>query len=286
VVERLPDTPGARATLERWAVHIEPVPEGGYRGWVASEAATASERRVQGRTCREVFDALVLIAALSLEEAEEGSPATAGDSLASIVVPPEPAYPEAGPADDVRGAGDQGEPHLDGVSVGALGFAQLQTGVAPATALDVGAALVVAWRAAGFEPWLLLGFYAGSAPQALRVETATARFEHWSTRALGCPWRFPREGPAALRPCLGLDVGRVRGEGARVAGAATRNAPWLSGLAELRLDLEVLAGVSLGISGGAVVPFVRPRFYFEPGVVAYHAAPVGFAASSFAALLF
>ena len=285
VAARLPETPDVRVAIERLAVHIEPV-AGGYRGWVRSRepGADAGERSVQGRACEDVLEALVLIAALSLEGGANG---TSGESLASIVVPAELSEPE------LDGLGDRGAPEAaaalpraSDLRFGALGFAQVQSGAAPQLGADLGAALVASWRTAHFDPWLLLGAYAGWTPQLLRVGGATARFEHWAARAEGCPWRFPRQGALALRPCIGLDVGRSSGEGAGVARAALRSAPWLSGLGELRLDVELADRVMLGAAGGATLPFVRPRFYFEPGVVAYHAASVGFAASSFAALLF
>lgn len=284
VEARLADSPVARAALQRLPVHIESAP-GGYRGWVGSTESEPEERRVRGRACGEVFDALVLIAALSLEA--EAAPAAEGESLASIVVPAELKEPAPTSLAGDRGRDANASPRSGrALRLGALGFAQVQSGVVPSLGTDVGAALIASWRSMFFDPWLLLGAYAGLSPQVLRLEGATARFEHWAARAEGCPWRFPRDGRVALRPCVGLDVGRSRGEGAGVARASARSAPWLSGLAELRLDVALADHLSLGAAGGATLPFVRPRFYFEPGVVAYHAAPIGFAASSFAALLF
>jgi hypothetical protein len=284
VVARVSDDPGTHAALQRLPVHIEAEP-GGYRGWVGAAASEPDERRVRGRACGEVFDALVLIAALSLE-ADAGSPAAGVESLASIVVPAELAEPAAVPEDQGPDADARARPDTSTLRLGALGFAQVQSGVVPSLGTDVGAALVASWRSLRFDPWLVLGAYAGLSPQVLRVEGATARFEHWAVRAEGCPWRFPRDGLLALRPCVGVDVGRSRGEGAGVARASARSAPWLSGLAELRLDVTLAEHLALGVAGGATLPFVRPRYYFEPGVVAYHASSIGFAASSFAALLF
>jgi hypothetical protein len=132
----------------------------------------------------------------------------------------------------------------------------------------------------------MLGAYGGAKPLERRVAGARARFEHWAIRAVGCPWRYPGDKAVEIRPCLGLDLGRLRGEGFGVAGASARNAWWIGGFAELRLDLRLFDSIRVGISGGPLLPFVRPRFYFEPGVVAHRVPLVALQASGFAAVLF
>jgi hypothetical protein len=299
---RLRADPRLQAAGESVSVHVEYHPHGStgggsYAGWLENTAGSPeSARRVQGRRCAEVLEALTLMAVLSLEgdlfqspvqQLEPDAPEAPVESLDVIVEPSDSAEPDALGAPDALDADrTRSGRQTRGLALGIIGFGLLHMGIAPGTSLDAGLGLIATASLPGFQPWVLVGAYFGTAAQTKGVETAAVRFSHWSARALGCPWRYPLDGWLALRPCLGVDVGRMRGEGLRVPDASTRSAPWVSALAELRLDAVVLEAVRLGVAAGPVVPLVRPRFYFLPGEVAYQAPLLGLDANVFASVLF
>lgn len=272
---RLPALPAAWAAVDGLVVSIEPrrneTGATDYHGLISARNARTTAREVRGPSCREVFDALVLVAALSLEESQAGveSEATAEpvlDAASATTAPPSSAAR--------RG------------SWAALGLALVQTGIAPEPSFDVGLAALVRGPEPGIEPWLLVGFYAALNEQTVRVEEAVARFEHWSARLLAGAGRYPFEGPLALRPALGVDVGRVSGEGSGVSAASSDASLWLSVRGELRFEAVLAERLLVGAAAGVAVPLLRPRFYFEPGAVVFHAPAIGLEASGFAALLF
>jgi hypothetical protein len=141
-------------------------------------------------------------------------------------------------ADGLRAAGDRRVAPRS-VQVGVVGFALLQGRLTPGQSVALGAAFRFAWSSPGWQPLLMLGA-CSSLPEQHRLEGGgSVRFEHWSTHAVACPFRFPQTSAWGLRPCLDLDVGRSSGEAFDVAGAAKHSAPWLSGGVQLRAELEL-----------------------------------------------
>jgi hypothetical protein len=277
--EKLPSSAAAQAEADALSVRIGRQPSrtsGEYEGVVEANG-TEEGRIVRGTSCREVFEALLLVAVLSVDAAGSEPPLGATTGNMSIE-PPLDAIDAPPPAASTRGA--------ERLRWGAVGLVLVQTGIAPSASLDIGAGLVARWSLPGFEPWLMLGIYTSAAGQTVRVEGASARLEHVVARAVGCPWRYPSTGWLTLRPCVGLDVGRCRGEGSGVSGPSSNGTLWLAARSELRFEFSIHDGLSLGGAGGAALPLVRPRFYFEPGAVVFQAPAFGLEASAFAAWLF
>lgn len=275
---RLPASPAARAAADALHVRIEqrPTRASEYHGVVQSNASE-EPRAVRGSSCREVFEALVLVAVLSLD-------ATRADSDGDVSAPDVPHADAVAVID--QPALDEGSRDPERLRWGAAALVLMQSGIAPNPSLDVGAGVIARWSLSGFEPWLLLGVYMGAASQTVRVEGASARFEHAALRAVGCPWRYPGPSWLALRPCLGLDVGRSRGEGYGVSGASSNSSLWLAARAEVRFEFSIRNGLSVGGAGGAALPLVRPRFYFEPGAEVFQTPAWGLEGSGFVAWLF
>jgi len=289
--QRLPASPSSHAAANALRVHIERRPTktntGDYHG-VVRAAGTEEARAVDGTSCREVFEALVLVAVLSLG-ADPGEPS---DDAAS--------HPTSSPAGNAASEFARTEPtsladqppaaegsqRRANLRWGAAGLVLVQSAIAPNPSLDVGAGLIARWSLAGFEPWLLVGVYTAAASQTARVENAAARFEHTALRAVGCPWRFPGPGWLALRPCLGLDVGQTRGEGLGISRSSSNSSAWLAARGELRLEFSIYDGLSAGGAGGAALPLIRPRFYFEPDAVVFETPAWGLEGSAFVAWLF
>jgi hypothetical protein len=289
---RLPPLLRTHPLSRTLAVHIATIdgsPGGTYVGELTStaDAALGSSRSVQGATCEEVLDALSFMGALALERAASSATSPPGTTLsdpAGASAPaPAPKMLAAG-VDELRSSGA-----LNGarsVRVGAVAFALLQGRLTPGQPVALGVAFRFAWSSPEWQPLFLLGAY-GSFPEEYRLESGgSARFEHWSTYALGCPWRFPQSGAWGLRPCLDLDVGRSSGAGLGVAGAQKHSAPWLSSGAQLRAEVALGDRVELGASAGAVIPFWHAHFFFLPDVQSFETPTLGLRAGSYASLLF
>lgn len=292
---RLPPLLRTHPAIESLAVHVErrartAAGNGTFTGEIESPVAALPEgsRQVHGESCEEVLEALTFIAALSLERSfgatdpPLASPEGSADETASSLVSTASVLPGA---DRPLGAESSRAAHA--LELGALGFASVQGAIAPRATLDWGLGVSVAWQTPEFQPWLLLGVYSGSVElTAVQGSAASARFEHWASHLVGCPWRFPSAGVWGVRPCLDLDVGRVSGQGRGVSGAERHAAPWLSSGTELRFELALWDRLQLGVVAGAVVPFWRSRFFFLPEITAFQVPAVGLRAETFASLLF
>jgi len=286
VEARLPPLLRTHPLLEVLSVHVEKVaaPGGGdtYVGELGSPDATAlgRSRSVRGSSCADVLDALSFIGALSLERAASSGAAAARTDPGSAA-----AAESATPGVDqlvLSRAGSGSEPPR----LGAVGLALFQGQLTPARSVSFGAAVHLDWSAPGWQPWLLLGVYA-SLPDQRRLESGgSVRYEHWSTHAVACPWRYPQQAAWGLRPCLELDLGRSSGEGVGLAAAQKHAAPWLSSGAQLRAELTLWERLELAAWASAVVPIWHAHFYLLPDVQSFETPALGFRAGSAAGLLF
>jgi hypothetical protein len=278
---RLPANLRSYALANELSVSIVREPDAGGRASYAGQLgalATLPEagRRVRGESCDEVLEALTLIAALSVEQLAASEPAEPAPVLHAVQ---DDAAVDAAPAPAVE-AGQRPR-------IGPAAFVLVQNTSAPGLAVDLGAGAVSSWDRHPLSPWLLVGGYWGGGEQSnVAAAGVSARFERAALYATGCVWRFPRSGPLALRPCLELDVGALRGEGLGVGSATRRTALWLSSGASVRGSVSLSDRIELGAQVGGMLPLYRPRFYFLPGVTAFQVEPVGFRAGSFVSLLF
>jgi hypothetical protein len=288
---QLPPLLRAHPLIEGLSVHIErsvePGSHGLYVGALAGEGRVAAidTRTVRGSSCEEVLDALTFIGALSLERVvtgadPQGAPRAEPDALDA---------PSAEPASAAldRDAGREPSPpeDVERLRLGAQVFFLVQRGMAPGHSFDRGLGGSLSFDAGSFQPWFMLGVYFGASEEG-RPSGVGARFEHWSSHVVGCPWRFPRQGAFGVRPCLDLDVGRTSAEGLRIADATRRSAPWLSGGAQLRASYSFGDRVELGGSLGVAAPVFHSRFYFLPESTASETPPMTFRAGAFAGLRF
>jgi hypothetical protein len=296
---RLPPLLRTHPLVKTLSVHIERV--GGafgeaYEGSLdpASEDGTQAPRAVRASTCQELIEVLSFMGALSLERIAAAEAATASDAASGGGTP-------AGDDAVSRIAADPGITSSMGketvdeetggretiaATVGAAAFALVQTGIAPGQSLGLGVALRLAWSAPGWQPLVWFGVYSGPAREVVVEGTAKVRFEHWSTQAVACPWRFPSQGSVGLRPCVDFDVGSSKATGLGVRAAQERSAPWLSGGLQLRLELVLLDRLELGGSVGATKPFYHARFFLRPGDTAFETPDFGFRAGSYASVSF
>lgn len=282
---RLPPLLQTHPLLETLSVHVKKVQHAGkaaYEGELrAIDGAPETARTLRGASCEEVLDALGFIGALGLERAARID-VTAGRS------DPEPPRADRArsPAGDVRLDAAPATPSTaPGAELGATGYALFQGGLVPGSTLALGAALELSWQPHGWQPWLQLGVYI-ALPEERAAAGGSVRFEHWSTHAVACPWRFPASGALGVRPCLELDLGQTSGEGRGVSEATRRSAPWISTGAQLRAGIVLWRRLELGAGLAGVVPVWHSRFYLRPDETRFETPIVGYRAETYGSVQF
>lgn len=272
---------------DRLAVEIERVggdSSAAYEGRIRQDEAAISsaERSVRGATCREVFEALTLIARLGLARlsSEPSTPAqapldwtlTAEDEV-DLARDPSP--------EGVGSAREPGSLRLAGAALALWG------GAARATfGVDLGLALTARWASDGLQPLLLVGAYGGRERFGVSGTSAGAELERVALQAVACPLRFPRETSIGVRPCVDVDAGVLHGSGVSVEGARGRTAPWVSTGVQIRLEWSPWGPVELGAMIGGVVALTRPRFYFAPDTTAFQSDAAAIRAGASAGVSF
>jgi hypothetical protein len=262
-----------------------------YEGRVAwGRAGSARDgRRVRGATCREVFEALTLIARLGLARLSSES---SGSSASVQALPPAPPgwtltarqeleLAREPPPEALDTVQDTERLRLAGSALALWGGPAKASGSA-----DLGVALTASWKTELLQPFLLVGAYGGRERFGVSGTTAGARLERLAIHAVACPLRFPREAAFGVRPCVDLDAGVLRGSGVSVDGARDHAAPWLSTGVQLRAEWSVWGPFELGAMIGGVVALSRPRFYFVPDTTAFQADAAAFRAGASAGVSF
>ena len=283
--ERLPPLLRTHAMIETLAVHISGNSGEGYSGELSSRGAVtlSSPRNLQGSSCAEVSDALSFVAALGLER------------VAAEQMPGDAARPGSAP---MLSAGATQDTAIDAAPtapsdeaerpwrIGVAGLLLLQPGLTPGHALGLGGAVHVDGSLRGWQPAFLLGVYSTGTAESRLAAGGRVRFEHWSSHAVACPWRFPSTGLFGVRPCLEFDAGRSRGDGVDVPGAARHSAPWLSAGTQLRAEVVLWRQLQLGVSLAAVVPLWHAHFFLSPNLQSFDTPTVGFRAGGAASVVF
>ncbi len=109
----------------------------------------------------------------------------------------------------------------------------------------------------------------------------------WTQASLeGCPIKIRFASTIHGRPCAGVSGGVLQAEGSGVGVTQSRNRPWVSGAAYARLSWELAPWLVAELDAGAVVPFFRETFFFEPNVSIYEAPIAAFSGHFGAAVRF
>jgi hypothetical protein len=244
---------------------------------ITETAAGASRRDLSGRSCSEVTDAAAVAMAMAIRAAlPERSP----EPVASpdVTPPAVEARPEATPSSapsraehpgaKQAGAGNK-RPELGGVvGVAAL----LDTGALPAPTLGVGVGGGLRWgwlraelQGAAFAPRTA----DGSGGQRGTFDLLTGAF-------LGCVERSMVE--TAVLGCVGVELGRLRGEGHGVSDPQIGTAFWSAARLEVGGGLRVASALRLAARVGVAAPFDRRPFELagvpihEPAALSLRAA--------------
>jgi hypothetical protein len=211
----------------------------GWRGTldIVEGDGTSTTRDVSGATCAEAVDALVLVAALAIEDRQESV-------AARPRVQPAPAEPWRASA----GAG--------------LGR---YAGVTPSPAYGASVFAAVAHGAQRFR----IGV---TATEEVATPMTAAAFRWTIGRAEVCPYTVSWSW-LALAPCAGLEAGVLSGRGIDVGMADGGARPWVAPDGLLRLTVQ-LGRAALELDGIVAAPLVRDRYFIAPGTTVHEVPAV------------
>jgi hypothetical protein len=237
--ERAPVTRVASGPVRTFALAITRDAEG-FHGELAVHRGddAPAVRDVTAASCDDAVTALVLVAALAIEER---TPAPA------IVAPPPPPAPvhTATPWRFAAGAG-----------------VALYTGMTPSARLGV--PLYLDARRGHLE---LRATFDTTTSDDLQ----TASFRWTEGRVEGCPYAWTL-GRIDLAPCAGVQIGALTGTGMMLTQASSTTRPWLAPEAAGRIGVR-LGRFELEAEGTAALPLVRDLYYIGP-MTTVHQVPV------------
>jgi hypothetical protein len=246
------------------------------------EAGTTGAREVRATTCEEVVQTLGLVGALAL------------DPKASLAVPTPPSPPTPPGPTTAGEAAPTSEAALEAPKVTAAETAHVPSRRPGHTRIGAGTQVEGAFIASlvpsarvfaevevehgrdhALAPSLRLG--ATRSIDMSRSPTVGGATLQWTMATLEpCPVRFYLAREIAMRPCGGVAVGVLDAQGSAVEHAQSRARPWVAASAQVRLVWEVHPLLAVELESGAVVPFVRESFVFNPDVPIYTPPPVAF----------
>ena len=231
----------------------------------------ASEKRIiSSDSCRELFDALALFAALAVDPQASTEPLK--PEVEQSPSKPEPSPPSA----PLRPTPRASQRRTLGASVGVEGgtFAADTAGLM----LVAEPYLALSWGAphgsgVAFSPLARLSF--ASAGGDTRETLDGPAHLHWTALRLGgCPLEFTILRGLSLRPCLELSGGALSATGKTIAHPESHTLSWASVGAAGRIEWHPHPLVEVAASLGAELPLKRDHFYFEPDTFAYQAPAV------------
>lgn len=287
VSARLQAALGSKAGELTIRVQVEGEAEG-YRAQVQLRGPAGDVlRSLSSPTCETLVDAVVLLAEVSVGEAEvpepvpepEAVPSRSPEAVPAIAsegepgaadpevlptergdepVEPEPVEPEPVPDPPPRSPSERSSSSpLRGVARLA---ARAGGGVMPQVDLSAALSVGVARR------WWRVEFVgAGWLPREQpAAPDATVRIDLVSGELRGCGVISPR-GWLGVLPCVGLDAGamRGRGQGSGLAEGRTSWQPWVAIALTPAATLRLHPRVGLWVGGSLVVPLRRPGFSLQ-----------------------
>jgi len=278
-------------------VSIHPGDDGSFTGELvvtsASEPPVESGRRgIAGASCTEVFDALALFAALSVDpKASTGalptevadsieSPPVPGEaaSASSPVAPPPPApAPTPARADERKSQG--GESAWQARAGGHVGVmsAGLSSGLLLVMPFVEGSWARAAETTFALAPAGRLWFSSTGGSTEATVQ-GPASMILTTGRLDACPLEIRLLSMLGGRPCLALAGGVLTARG-EIADPERVQLPWASAGGVARLEWRFFAFFALEAAVGVDFPLVRHAFHFEPATPIYR-VPVALAYGS------
>lgn len=300
--EGCPDAASFEAQVRARTSRFRPVSAGetgrGFRARVASgdgqfagsllieePGAPPAERTLSGATCADVVAALALVTALAIDPQAKTSaiaapevpaaappPAPTAEPSAAPAVPPAPAPSAAAPRDPAPSAPPAPAPE------GPLLWLEL----GPALALGVTPAPLLApsLRVEGrfderswLAPRLRFGLLRGAdGPDAQGSGFTTFTWTAALLEACALPLR---SGALRASPCVGTELGVLRGEGDSFAPARASGRTWFAVDLGGRLSLDLGDAASVGLGAAFALPFLKDTFVIEPASTVHVVPDVG-----------
>ena len=252
----------------------------------------SAHRKVAGASCDEVTSSLALIMALSIDdrvalaEADAARPSPSPPS-AALSAPPKEDTPSSAVGPIALASTTPRAPlHLSwqlGANAGASTWVTSDVTPAFGAFVELGSR-ERAWsaRLSGFD--------------ARRTSDAGGGKEaHFATdwlRAEFCPLALPARAKLSISPCVALDAGvlNAAARGGAVRAESPRPVPWASGVALLRLNLQIAGRLILSLDGELGVPLIRRDFSFRNAdgstTTAFHVPALGVGAKAGVGLRF
>jgi len=226
-----------------------------------------STREVSGAGCEEVVSALALVTALAIDAGPISTP-PAPTASPKLPPPPRP-RPSSPPPSPPKATFTTAPPAARwelGVQAGAFGA------IAPDLAWG---GIVFVDRSEWGRTGLAYGFRVGlslvQSPTVSRSE-GQASFQWAAVRLSGCPLALTAFALTA-RPCAGLDVGALTGEGAGIARPLRATRPWVAATLSARVAVLFAGRFVAEVEAGLTLPMIRDRFVFERPDQDLHAVP-------------
>jgi hypothetical protein len=228
--------------------------KGGYVGTLVAfdEHGEQGSRRIEGRTCSEVAQALAFLAGLAIE---------LGGRIEPEPSPPPPPPPQPLSVAPPRTAPAKPSPAIE-VSTMLLEGARGGFGPGPRTSGELGVEVGAA-RGILAPSARLVGFVGESHLESVSSPPEGADFWFVGGRLELCPLRFGNT-DFAVRPCAGGEVGPVYGQGRIALHPRSVSELWSSAELTLRVQWFATKSFFAEAGGGPVFPIVRTRYYFEP----------------------
>ncbi|MBS2018334.1 MAG: hypothetical protein JST00_36030 [Deltaproteobacteria bacterium] len=292
-------TPRARAaaTGERARVlHVRVEKRGDTlagRLWIEDAGAASTAREVSGGSCGEVVGALGLVAALAVDPRASVAPRPAPAAASASPSPPAPATAPAPPTTDPP---PPTPPAEERPTTSAPREAdEASRSPSPPQARDprrwtVGAGGEVSALSDAVVSLRLFGeldFGGGLVAPALRIAAGRSlpvdrvapigrAALTWTDGALEVsPLRFAlARSVLTLRPCAAVAAGILEAEGAGVATPRAETRAWVAASVHGRLAWTPISALVLELEGGAHLPLLREKFFFDPNVPIYQAPAI------------
>lgn len=237
-----PAPPGTPARKLAVTIRITPTQLEGRLRIEEIDGAT-SNRDVAAARCDDLVSALALVTALAVDA---GPPSPVAPPPPPTVPPPEPpaTLPPATPGRWEAGA------HV--AAFGAL---------APGTTSGIESFVDRSqWDRSGPAYSFRAAFALAGSPTSMNAGGA-ASFR-WTGARLGvCPLAL-LAASFTVRPCAGLDLGVLRGQGEGLARPRAQARAWIAATLAARAQWTLAGALVLELDGGLAFPFIRDRFVF------------------------
>lgn len=264
--------------------------EGQFVGSLRIEepGVSPAERTLTGATCADVVAALALVTALAIDPQAKTSviaavevptpvPTPPAEALPSAVPPPPPAPSAPPPAVTTTpplAPPPPAPPEPEGPLLWLELGSSLALGVTPAPLFTPSITLEGRFdEGSWLAPRLRLGLLRGEdGPDAQGSGFTTFR---WTAALLEACGLALRSGPLHVSPCVGAELGVLRGEGDSFAPARASGRTWFALDLGVRLSVDLGGAASVGLGAAIALPFTKDTFIVEPARTVHVVPDVG-----------